>query len=466
MIDNKTRCNAIVPCTLFVDFIQNINNWYGNMTAFKNHNNSWTYHELYDIIQDLFAYFIDNDTKYFRLNVNNAAYFCACFFAIIISGKVALLNSGATDISELVEEVSDDDIMLIMARKRENKNILLPDDNCNRMAVIAQSSGTTSIAKGVMLSQKNILSDTFGGLQYYDYPLGATYYHILPYNHMFGIVADMLGPLYTGGTICFSDNKLNFFKDLQIFKPTHMNLPPALVYSIEQMLKSTNDKTVSTGGLLKKIMCAGAQLNESSRKYLCAKGIFIFCAYGLTECSPCVSMNSDLFFKAGSVGKVLPCCEITVVDGEIAVRGDNVMLGYWNDISATNEVMHDGWLYTGDTGFVDGEGFLFLTGRKSNIIVLENGEKIIPEQIESDICLIEAVKECLLTKVEIKDRIFINITIVSSTEDIDILRSSINQYLSKKNLLDRIYEIIITPQQLPKNKLGKIIRKYSKTNQK
>lgn len=465
MIDNKTQFNNIIPCTLFVDFIHNINNWYGNMIAFKSHNDSWTYHELYDIIQSLFGYFIDNDTKYFRLNINNAAYFCACFFAVVISGKIVLLNSDTIEILELIEGISDEDIVSLMAKKGENKKIFLPNDNCNRMAVIAQSSGTTSIAKGVMLSQKNILSDTFGGLQYYDYPLGATYYHILPYSHMFGIVADMLGPLYTGGTICFSENKLNFFRDLQIFKPTHMNLPPALVYSIEIMLKNTNDKTVSTGGLLKKIMCAGAQLNESSRKYLYAKGIFVFCAYGLTECSPCVSMNSDLFFKAGSVGKVLPCCEITMVDGEIAVRGDNVMLGYWNDISATKEVMHDGWLYTGDMGFVDDEGFLFLTGRKSNIIVLENGEKIIPEQIESDICMIEDVKECLLTKVEIKDRIFINITIVSITEDTDILRSSIKQYLCKKNLFDRINEIIITLQQLPKNKLGKIIRKKNKSEE-
>ena len=310
-----------------------------------------------------------------------------------------------------------------------------------------------------MLSQKNLLSNTISGMRYYDYPLGAVYYNVLPYSHLFGLVADMLGPLYSGGTICFSENKLNFFRDIQIFKPTHLNLPPAMVYTMERMLNGINTHASFTGGKLQKIMCAGAAIDEEICKRVKKRGISIFPAYGLTECSPCVSLNCDKFMKEGSVGKVLPCCKVKIIEGEVVVKGDNVMLGYWNDAVETNRIMHDGWLYTGDLGYIDDEGFLYLTGRKSNIIVFEDGTKLMPELLESKILSISGVSECLVKKEILMERIRISVMVVlNDIEDENVIDKMIRSCTKEIGVLNRLYKIYILDEELPKNKLGKIIR--------
>ena len=456
MISNDKIINNVVPCLSFVEFVERINLWYGNTTAFIDCKRNWSYQDLCISIRKLIPYFSANKTDYFCIKIEHSAYFCMAFFAIVISGKVALLELAEPNFSEPIENVTEKDVLELLASGKEHS---LPKQyNCNQLAVIAKSSGTTSISKGVMLSQKNLLSDMVAGMQYYDYPQGAIYYNVLPYYHLFGIVADMLGPLYSGGTICFSDNKLNFFNDIQTFKPTHMNLPPALVYIIEQMMDKTNSLALATGGRLKKIMCAGAHISESSIKKLGKVGITVYAAYGLTECSPCVSMNCELFSKIGSVGKVLPCCEVKILDGEIIVRGDNVMLGYWSDLISTNNTIKNGWLNTGDLGYLDDEGFLFLTGRKSNIIVFEDGLKLIPEIIEAELCIIDNIDECLVSKARVNNRTTIIITAVISLANKDELIKQIRQCLNKYEILDRVSEVILTTKKLPKNKLGKIIR--------
>lgn len=449
--------NSIIPCSSFKEFVEKISLWYGDTIAFRDYENSWTYYDLFCMIQKLLPYFIVSKNTYFCIRIENPLYFCITFFAITISGKVAVLSVEKGANTEVVEDITEDMIQKILTR---NERCNFPKGyDINKMSVIAQSSGTTSVSKGVMLSQKNLLSDTFAGMQFYGYPQGAIYYNILPYYHLFGIVADMLGPLYSGGTICFSDNKLHFFKDLQNFKPTHMNLPPAMVYMIERMVDNTNDVTAATGGRLKKIMCAGAHISESSIKKLSNVGIMVYAAYGLTECSPCISMNSEFSSKIGSVGKILPCCEVSIIDGEIVVRGDIVMLGYWNDKISTNNVIRNGWLYTGDLGYLDDEGFLFLTGRKSNIIVFEDGQKIIPEMIEAELNKIADIEECLISKFQIDNRVTVSVKVVTSCENENQIMEQIKLCLHNCGISNRAIDIILTKEQLSKNKLGKIIRK-------
>ena len=452
------KLNNVSSCPSFKEFIERINNWYGEKIAFKNYKTYWTYNDLYYSIKKLIPYFRMRETYYYCINIENPVFFCMAFFAIIISGKVAILGMFTQDTLETVDEITENLVIELLAVTNPG---FFPEicDN-ESLAVIAQSSGTTSVSKGVMLSQKNLLSDTVGGMQYYDYPMGAVYYHVLPYFHLFGVVADMLGPLYSGGTICFSENKLNFFKDVQYFKPTHMNLPPAIVYIIEKMLTKTKNPIVATGGKLKKIMCAGAHLSEKSRKNLSEYGILVFIAYGLTECSPCVSMNSDIFFKPESVGRILPCCEVAIVDGEIVVRGDIVMLGYWNNPVDTSNTIRNGWLYTGDLGYIDDEGFLFLTGRKSNLIVFEDGTKLIPELLENAISSIPGVKECAVIKNIVNYRTRIKIVVVAENHsDIDSLFHQVKFCIDRQNLLDRVIDVLFSEQELPKNKLGKLIRR-------
>lgn len=449
--------NDVIPCSTFKEFVEKICLWYGDAIAFRNYDNSWSYYDLYCMIQKLLSYFIVSKNSYFCIRIENPVYFCVSFFAITISGKVAFLGEKEQEDFEFMEEVTEDIIQKLLVSSEMSSFPQWCDSD--KMSVIAQSSGTTSISKGVMLSQKNLLSDTFAGMQFYGYPQGAIYYNVLPYYHLFGIVADMLGPLYSGSTICFSDNKLNFFKDIQKFKPTNMNLPPAMIYTIERMVDKTNDVITVTGGRLKKIMCAGAHINESSIDKLRNVGIMVYVAYGLTECSPCISMNSEFSSKVGSVGKILPCCEVSIIDGEIAVRGEIVMLGYWKDMISTNNTIRDGWLYTGDLGYLDDEGFLFLTGRKSNIIVFEDGKKIIPEMIEAELNEINNVEECLISKFQVDNRVNVNVTAVISCENKNEILQQIKCCLHKYGISNRVENVILTTEQLPKNKLGKIIRK-------
>ena len=446
-------------CDSFYDFIIKINDWYGEIVAFKTTDKEWYYHDLYKAVSTV-ASTIENKQAVYCIDVKDPAFFFIAFMAVTISGNVAWLNDKA--LSEEYVCISDNDVqkMLNDAKnvKRCKKCILEDRYERDQVSVVAQSSGTTSVSKGVMLSQKNILTDMIAGAREYDYPKGAIYYKVLPYQHLFGLVADLLGPLYSGGTICYSNDSINLFKYLNVFKPTHMNLPPVIVMMIEKMLLNSKDSTTVTGGRLKKIMCAGAAISRESQIALKKYGINVFVAYGLTECSPCISMNSDRNHKDGSVGKILAGVNVKIEDNEILVNGNTVMLGYWNDQQATNKVFKEGWLMTGDLGYIDDEGFLFLTGRKSNLIVFEDGIKLSPENLENEINNIPGVKECMVYSTINNEHTTINVKVEVETEQDVQVENKIKEIAYEMQLGSRLRKIEFIKNELPKNKLGKIIR--------
>ena len=170
-------------------------------------------------------------------------------------------------------------------------------------------------------------------------------------------------------------------------------------------------------------------------------------------------MNSDANHKEGSVGKILEGVRVKIVDDEILVSGNTVMLGYWDDQQATNKVYKDGWLMTGDLGYIDVEGFLFLTGRKSNLIVFEDGTKLSPENLEEEINSIVGVKECLIYSVLNNGRTTINVIVVVETYRGVQMLNEINELICRRNLSSKVRKIEFTKKELQKNKLGKIIRK-------
>lgn len=152
------------------------------------------------------------------------------------------------------------------------------------------------------------------------------------------------------------------------------------------------------GGRLEYIICGGAALDPPYVREFRSWGIEILNGYGTTECSPCVAVNRNLCHKDGTVGLPLPDVEVEAApDGEIRVRGDIVMLGYYKDPEATASVLQDGWYATGDLGYLDGDGFLTLTGRKKNLIILSNGENVSPEELETAFSRDSGVREVLVT---------------------------------------------------------------------
>lgn len=445
----------------FSELLEKCTHEYKDHTLFNTHNKNWTYLSFYQDVLYLADVLSSAKQIYIKIEAVHPYLFSVSYFATVIVGKIAVLADGVSD-PKGVLLINDSFISeTIKNSSKSNYNILEIDDNLP--CTIIQSSGTTSFSKGVMLSHKNLLTELKMLIQYKPFPENEVYYHLLPYSHLFGLLGEFLIPFCTGGTICFSDNNLTLYRNFMEFKPTYLCIPPAIVDSIAKILKTTNDYTFSTGGKLKTIISGGAFVHEETRRILSTYGIQVYIAYGLTECSPVISIERDGNTLCGSVGQILPCCDVKIVNGEILVSGDTVMLGYWNNPSATESVIVDGWLHTGDMGYVDDNGFLFLTGRISNLIVFENGEKLVPESLEKELdSLQEIIESLVVEKKSNHDASKVVIEIILYTYDNaphDTLYTTIKNIANKYISPGLLNNIIFVSEPLKRNAIGKIDRK-------
>lgn len=441
------------------DLLENSYRMYKSRVAFKSYVKQWTYSDAFNDVIKIAQYLLAVNQKYISYDINDIYYFSVAFFSTIIADKIAVLdieivNNNASDALCLNE-----DNVKNLLKESISLNVYEDKTDVNKPCIIVKSSGTTAFSKGVMLSQKNIMTELVTLLNCKSFPEGSIYYHTLPFSHLFGLLGELIIPFCTGSTVCFSAEKFDFFKDIVEFKPTFMCIPPAIIEAIVKMLQITNDFSKSTGGRLKTIITGGAFFNEDMRSALAKFNVSVYVAYGLTECSPVISIERDNMCLSGSVGQIIPCCDVKIVDNEITVSGDTVMKGYWNDIEATNEVIKDGYLYTGDLGYIDDNGFLFLIGRKSNIIVLNNGEKIVPEIIEKQLNALPEIEESLVVGSNIANRIKLRIYVYScSSNDTQVLTKQIKEITNKYFSSGFIQAIIYEKAPLKKNNIGKIIR--------
>ncbi len=271
----------------------------------------------------------------------------------------------------------------------------------DKMTAILFTSGTTGKSKGVMLTHRN-LTDNAACLDM-KIPAGTVSMTVLPIHHAYCFTMDILKGLYIGVVICINDSIMHVSKNLKLFKPEIILLVPMVIESVYKKLKEAGGllpkKMVAKAGLggnLKTIVSGGAFLPPELVSEFKEYGITILQGYGMTECSPVISTNLFWEAKEGSVGKLLPNCEAKVVDGELWIKGSSVMLGYYKMPEETKEALEDGWLCTGDLGYVDEDGFVFLTGRKKNLIILKNGENVSPEELENEISKDPLVKEIIV----------------------------------------------------------------------
>ena len=197
---------------------------------------------------------------------------------------------------------------------------------------------------------------------------------------------------------------MHMVKNMGIFKPDIILMVPLMVETIYKKLSSAGPlipkKMVAAkafGGKLKTIITGGAHLDPFYIDKFADYGIDILEGYGMSECSPVISSNTPKIHKAGSIGKPLSNVEISFEDGEILVKGSSVMKGYYKMPEETAETLRDGWLHTGDKGYLDEDGFLFINGRIKNLIILSNGENISPEEIENKLALGKLVGEVIVT---------------------------------------------------------------------
>ncbi|MCD8037690.1 MAG: AMP-binding protein, partial [Lachnospiraceae bacterium] len=269
-----------------------------------------------------------------------------------------------------------------------------------QLATIMFTSGTTGKSKGVMLTHRN-LAENATCLEMGLKP-GTVILSVLPIHHAYCLSMDILKGISIGTVICINDSLLRVAKNIKLFEPNMILMVPLMVETLAKKLEEAAlipaplVKAKVFGKQLHTICSGGAYLNPAYIKLFKKYGITIWQGYGMTECAPVISTNYGEYIKDGSVGKLMPNCKAKVVDEELWVQGSSVMQGYYKMPAETEETLVDGWLKTGDLGYVDEDGFVFLTGRKKNLIITPNGENVSPEEIENKLGENRLVQEILV----------------------------------------------------------------------
>lgn len=326
------------------------------------------------------------------------------------------------------------------------------------IATIIFTSGTTGKSKGVMLTQRN-LAENVKSVNYTAEP-GTIVLSVLPIHHAFCLVMDWLKGFSFGATVCINDSLLHMVKNMGVFHPDIMLMVPLMVETIYKRLSAMNPlipkKIVAAkafGGKLKTIFTGGAHLDPFYIEKFAEYGVNIYEGYGMSECSPVISSNVPEDHKPGSIGRPLSNVEISFEDGEILVRGSSVMKGYYQMPEETAETLKGGWLHTGDKGYLDKDGFLFINGRIKNLIILSNGENISPEEIENKLALGKLVGEVIVTGENngLIARIYPDQDAVSAKRmNEETIRSELQAFIDSYNNTQPTYRRIT----------GLIIRKY------
>ena len=428
-----------------------------------------TYTEFRSDIDALGTYFYYNGLKNAKIAVigENSYKWILTYFATVIGGNVivpvdrdltsdAIINvindSGAKALiyTDTYKKVIDDikaktgvkpihvnefDDMLSEGRELINKGkdkYLKVEINEDEMSTLIYTSGTTGTPKGVMLSQRNIVSNARNVIEYEE--ITGTSMLVLPIHHTFGFTASVVAVMLFGQPIAINTSLRTFLSELSVFKPQSVFVVPMFIEAIYKkiwktigqkkmtavfkgLIKTSNglrklgiDKrkkmfkmvTDSFGGNLDFLISGGAPLDPTYCDFFESIGITLVNGYGITECSPIVAVNPIYDNRIGSVGLVIPETQVKIINkdengnGEICVAGSGVMLGYYKNKEATDDAFEDMWFKTGDLGHVDDDNFLYVSGRKKNLIILANGKNIYPEEIEELIMRIPEVIETVV----------------------------------------------------------------------
>lgn len=296
------------------------------------------------------------------------------------------------------------------------------EPDLDHLAAILFTSGTTGTSKGVMLTHRNFVAATNGSDQSMtQFNRKNVFVDCLPMNHSYEITCGQLAIQNLGATMVINDSIKNVLRNFVKYKPNALMLVPLYVETMYKKIWSEIDKkgmkkkvrtamkisdallkvgidmrekffsqiTGALGGNLKIIVVGGAPMRPEIISDFRSFGIYILEGYGITECSPLVAVNRLGSERPHSVGPAVECCQVRIdkqpgeETGEIVVKGENVMVGYYNNSEATAAVFtDDGWFKTGDIGYMDKDGYIYITGRKKNVIILSNGKNVFPEEIE------------------------------------------------------------------------------------
>ncbi|MCC8068072.1 MAG: AMP-binding protein [Clostridiales bacterium] len=335
------------------------------------------------------------------------------------------------------------------------------------LATIMFTSGTTGKSKGVMLTHRNLAENaTCLDMKF---PERTVLLSVLPIHHAYCLSMDILKGLSLGSIICINDSLMRVAKNIKLFQPNVILMVPLIIETMAKKLQDTVGvppaivKRMVFGKEFHTICSGGAYLAPDLLDLFDKYGITILQGYGMTECSPVISTTVSWNIRKGSVGQLIPNCEAKTVDEELWVRGSSVMQGYYKMPEETAETLTDGWLHTGDLGYVDEEGLVYLTGRKKNLIITKNGENVSPEELENKLGEHRLIQEILVREKEgiIEAEIFPDQEYAAKKRIKDIpaaLQELIDQYNESAPAYKRIYKLTVRDTEFKKTTSKKIKR--------
>ncbi len=367
-----------------------------------------------------------------------------------------------------------------------NREFIEAKINPEEMSIMLFTSGTTSKSKVVALSHKNMVSNLMDCSSVLDVDSKDRILSFLPLHHVFECTVGMLFSLYLGAERAFCEGIRHIVENLNEYKITFASFVPAIyenmhkniiktlekqgkLEAVQKLMEANKDKTMEEkkeifkdihnifGGQIRLFISGAAALDKDVEEDFRKWGINLCQGYGLTETSPVIGVETNENFRVGSIGKALPNVKAKIEDaneegmGELVVKGPNIMIGYYEDEKATKEVLKDGWFYTGDLAKIDEDGYIFICGRKKNVIVLKNGKNIFPEEMESLVNKIEGVKESFIfgkQQSDDKENIKINVKIIFDRE--------IMKEAYKAETDDEIYKVLADKIK----EVNKIMPKY------
>ena len=382
------------------------------------------------------------------------------------------------------------------------------------MGILLYTSGTTGLSKGVMLSHKNICADLMSAPNLLEVLPTDRFFNVLPLHHTYACTCDFLVPMYKGACMAFCEGLKYIQKNLKEVKPTLFLGVPAIFEALYKTInknikKQGKDKTVAKvlkinkftkkigldlvpkfmgqildvfGGELRTIIAGGAAMDPIITDFFCDLGFRAVQGYGLTECSPIAALNPDKreLANPAAAGRVLPMFDAKIVDagedgnGEICIKGDHVMLGYYQMPEQTSEVLVDGWYHTGDLGYMDENRFIFITGRKKNVIITSNGKNVYPEELEYKLSLSKFVSESMVWADEDEQGHDVRIvaTIIPEKEEVEavlgadapadkvleLLQGEVDKLNDQEPIFKQIKKVVLRTEPFVKNTSAKIKR--------
>ncbi len=485
---------------------------------------SYTYQELLQLIESYSLLFREKNYKMIAIHSENRVDWIAAFYAGWRNNCVVVpvdFMASVGDVSYILNDCKPELLFASPALKSQVEEIKprvnhpmeivffgetqMPEvksgivwnepEDVEKTAVIIYTSGTTGSPKGVMLSYRNLAANLLGVSRDVEiYKSNRQVLMLLPLHHIFPLAGSMMAPLFVGGTIVMSPSMqssdlLETLKNNQvaimigvprlyeiIYKGIKAKIDASgvgrLLYKVVRGLKSRKlamkifkKVHVNFGGNLQFLVSGGAALPKHVGELFQTLGFDVLEGFGMTEAAPMITFTRPGKVKVGSPGQALPGMAVEIRDGEIVAKGDNVMQGYFNRPEETADVIKDGWLYTGDLGEFDKDGFLFITGRKKDIIILSSGKNVNPVELEIDFeKSFDVVKEAgvFLHNNHLHIAILPDFDLLKelNIEDIDAYfkKEIIPVFNEKLSAYKRIMKFAIVNSELPRTRLGKIQR--------